>query len=323
MIRIIKKNLDLLPVLLLLTFAIILSSKKQFSSLTLDGIKMYFGVLLPSLFPFVFITTLLSFCGGVLKIGKLLSPITTKVFKVNGVCGYAYFMSLISGCPIGASIVSTLKSNKLISQTESERCSALCSTFSPSYLISTIGGIMFNNIKFGILLFVCHLLSSITIGLIFSFYKKEKPSPFKSIQLQKSDNIIYDGIVSTINSVLFVGGIITIFYIVSEILFNLKVFNPLISLLNLIFQDQQVSKAVVFGILENSKGLITLSQMGAQRESFIISAFLCGFSGLSVILQSVAFLKKAKIKIAPFILSKIMAAIINTIYSFIISMLFL
>lgn len=323
MIRIIKKNLDLLPVLIILTFAIILSSKKQFSLFTLDGIKMYFGVILPSLFPFIFITTLLSFCGGTLKIGKLLSPITTKLFKLNGVCGYAYFMSLISGCPIGASIVSTLKSNRLISQVESERCSVLCSTFSPSYLISTVGGIMFDNVRFGLLLFVCHLLSSITIGIIFSFYKKEKPTPLKEIQLLKSDNIIYDGIVSTINSVLFVGGIITIFYIISEVLFNLKVFNPLINLGENIFQSEQISKALIFGILENSKGLITLSQVGAQKTSFILCACLCGFGGLSVILQSVAFLKKAKIKIAPFILSKIMIAIINLIYSTIISLLFL
>ncbi|MBQ7339804.1 MAG: hypothetical protein IJW43_02985 [Clostridia bacterium] len=322
MINIIKKNKDLFPVLIALLFMTILAVNKDFSAFTIDGIKMYFYFLLPSLFPYFFLVTILSLLKGVGKLSKLFSPISSRLFKVNGACGYAYFMSLIAGYPIGASLIADFKNSRLISSVEAERGSVLCSTSSPAYLISTVGAIMFESVIFGAVLFLCHLLSSITIGIIFSFYKKDKPTLLTSFSAKKTDEILFDGITGAVNSTLFVGAIITLFYILTEILYSLGLLNLPINILTAIFKDQNVSLAIVFALFENGKGMKFLSSLGTNRLSFVLSCFLCGFSGLSIILQSVVYLKRAKIKIAPFILSKIMVAIINLVYGLILAFIF-
>ncbi len=283
---------------------------------------MYFLTLFPSLFPYVFITTLLSFMKTTGKIAKSLSPLTSKVFKVNGGVGYCYLMSLISGCPVGAMLVSNLRLENIISQTEGERGSALCSTYSPSFLITVVGAFCFSSVKLGLFLFLSHLISSFIIGLIFSMYKKDDfPSPFFAISQKKTDNFLYDGIVSSINSVTFVGGIITLFYLFTEILFSLGILNLPIALFAKILGNEEVAKALIFGLFETTKGIKVISSLPPSRQTFLVASFLCGFSGASVILQSLAYLKRAKIKTAPFIFSKIISAVLNLTFSFIFSLL--
>ena len=159
------------------------------------------------------------------------------------------------------------------------------------------------------------------IGIIFSFYKPDKPTPLMDFSPKKTDNIFYESVFSCVNSSLFVGGVITLFYIFTEVIYSLGFFKPLVDLLNLVFNDENLSISIIFALFENSKGLKSLSLLGANRTTFMLSAFLSGFCGLSIIMQSVIYLKKAKIKIAPFLLSKVACAIINLFISFLFSLL--
>lgn len=315
------KPLDFIPFILALSFAVILIINQPFSWFTIEGIKMYFVCVLPSLFPLFFISTLLSFLNGTGRFANLISPVTSKVFKINGACGYALFMSLISGYPIGSSLLSEFRSQSLINEAEAERASVICSTSSPAFVISSVGGLMFNDITFGVALYLCHILSSITLGVGFSFYKRKSPPSLTVIKAKSSENVIYDCVLSAVNSALFVGGLIAVFYLLVEVLFSLGLFNPVLNLIDKLLGDKNLSKAIVFGILENTKGVKTASLSGVSRLSFCVCAMLCGFSGLSTIFQSVAFLKKAKIKTAPFLISKILLTVINLIYSLLISLL--
>ncbi|MBO5714163.1 MAG: hypothetical protein J6R83_01920, partial [Clostridia bacterium] len=76
------------------------------------------------------------------------------------------------------------------------------------------------------------------------------------------------------------------------------------------------------GFFEITKGLKTVSNGGITLLSLPVSAFICGFGGISVIAQSVAFLKKAKIKTAPFVLAKTLSAIFSFIIGLVFSLVF-
>ncbi len=322
MIKKLIKIKDYLPFLLIIFFATCLAFERSFSSFTIEGIKMYFLTLFPSLFPYLFVTAMLSFVKGGDIISKLLSPFFSRVFKVNGTCGYAYFISLISGYPVGAITVSRLKKNNQISEAEAVRASILCSTSSPSFLVTVVGAICFNSTIVGLFLFLTHLLSSITVGLIFSRYKKDiTPTPLTVNEKINTDNFIYEGIISTVNSALFVGGLVTLFYVFTEILYSLKLLSLPINLISFIVSNEEIGKAIVFGLFEPTKGIKLLSLISPSSLTFCVCSFLCGFSGLSVILQSVCYLKTAKIKTVPFLLSKVFSAVFNLFYSFIFSLL--
>ncbi len=307
----------------LVAISLILSFGKGFSSLTLEGISLWLTLILPAMFPYFFITAILSSLNITSKIANKFSPLTKRFFNVSGGCGYAFFMSLIAGYPIGAKIVSDLREKGAINESEAIRASTFCSTSSPMFLISSVGTIMFKNTNFGLILLISSTLSAIIIGIIFSHYNKnDKPSDFLFVSNQKLDNVLYESAYSSVISVLVVGAIITIFYILLSILFRFNLLSPIISLFALALGDFEMAKALSFGLIESTSGLKLLSTLSFNTLILPLSAFICGFGGLSVIMQSIAYLKKAKIKTAPFIKAKLLSAAINFVITFIICLIF-
>ncbi len=309
--------------LLLIAFSLILAFGKGYSAVVLDGLSLYLACVVPSLLPYFFITAILSNLKATSKIANRLSFFTKRIFNVGGAVGYAFFMSLISGYPVGAKLVSDLKEKGLISKTESIRASALCSTSSPMFLINSVGSIMFNSVRFGLTLFLCHFFSSIIVGVIFSFYhRKEKPLSLPFINDKKVDNVLYESAYSSVISILVVGAIITIFYLLTNVLFSLGVLSPIVSAFSFVFGNEILGKGLTFGLFECTQGLKILSTLKGSFLVLPLSTFICGFGGLSVLMQSIAYLKKAKIKTAPFILAKIICAVINFVLSMIICLVF-
>ena len=305
-------------------FLLILCFGGNFAYAVSDGIALWAAAVLPALFPYLFLTAILSSLSVTNKIHKFLSPLTTKLFNVGGVCGYALLISLFSGYPIGAKTVGELREQGAISSAESVRAAALCSSSSPMFILASVGNLMFNSPLFGILLYLSHIISVFIVGIIFSFYKrKEKPLNAPPTHKKSSDNLLYDGAYSAVISILIVGGLITVFYLLTEILSTLKILSPLTCVFTFIFGDEQVAKGLIYGLFECTKGLKTLSHGGITHLSLPVAAALCSFGGLSVIAQSIAFLKKAKIKAAPFLFAKVTQAAISAVIGVIFSLLFL
>lgn len=315
--------IELTLFLFLLALAVVLSLGKNFTSAVSDGIKLFASCVLPALFPYFFITAILSSLSVTGKISLRLSPLTTRLFNVNGTAGYALFMSLICGYPTGAKIVSDLKDKNLLSDTESIRAAALCSSSSPMFTIGSVGNLMFNSQIFGALLFLTHLFAVLTTGFIFSFYKKSStPKNTRKVlplNAKKVDNVLYESAYSAVISVLVVGALITVFYLLTEVLLTFNILNPPIKILSIFF-DETVAKSIAVGFFEYTRGLKILSENGITLLSLPVAAFLTGFSGLSVIAQSIAYLKKAKIKTAPFFLSKLSTAVFGFLFGLLFSL---
>lgn len=308
--------------ILLIALSLILALGSGFSVAVLDGVKLWAACVLPSLFPYFLITTLLSSLNATAKFSSLLTPFTKRVFRCGGLVGYAFFMSLISGYPVGAKIVSDLKNKGFIAEKEAVRAACACSTSSPMFLISSVGSIMFGSTQLGLKLLLTHIISAILIGFIFSFYgKDEKLSASSKFVPQKVDNLLYQSVYSSVLSVLVVGGLITAFYLLTEVLLLTGALSPLINLLSLVC-EKQTATAIVLSAFECTKGLKCFSVANLGFYTLPLCAATCGFGGISVIAQSIAYLKNAKIKTVPFLLSKVVAAVINFVIGLIIVLLF-
>lgn len=318
-----KYSLETTIFLSLLFLSVIIAVKSSFTDAVLDGVSLWFACILPTTFPYLVITALLSSLSVTGKFFNTFSPITKRVFRINGSVGYAFFMSLISGYPIGAKLVSDLRERNMLTQTEAVRASALCSTSSPVFLIGSVGGIMFNNPSFGIMLFASHILGVLCTGLAFSLYKrKDKPSDSRGFPPpEKVDNLFYESVYSSVISILVVGGLITVFYLLTEILIALKILSPLCSVLERVFGNKKIAEGLVFGIFECTKGLKVLASAGITPISLPIATAICSFGGISVIMQSVAFLKKAKIKTATFLFSKVLSAVFGWVFATLFSLI--
>ena len=311
-----KKLAESSFVLLLLAFCIIVSTGK-FSYAAVDGVKLFFACVFPAVFPYLFLTAILSSLSTTYKMSKIFSPLTKKLFNTGGLTAYAFLLSTLSGYPMGAKTVADLRKSDFLGEAEAQRAAAFCSSSSPVFLVGSVGNVMFGSPEFGLCLFACSFISSILCGLIFSFYKRnEKPEKSGSdLKLKSADNLLYDSVYSAVISVLLVGGLITVFYILSEIIVSLPPFAALINGTGKLLGDRDIANGIFKGLLECTSGLKGVAE---GHHGFFTLPVCAGFGGLSVIAQSVSFLKSAKIKTAPFLLSKLL----NAVLSFVIGILF-
>ena len=156
---------------LLLCFAGALAFGKGYSYAVTNGIKLWAATLLPALFPYFFITAVLSGLSVTGRLSQKLSPVTRSLFRTNGITGYAFFISALSGYPVGAKTVADLKTRGLISGTEAVRACSFCSSPSPMFLIASVGGLMFRDRALGVCVFFCNFLALFRqINLLFSSF---------------------------------------------------------------------------------------------------------------------------------------------------------
>ena len=112
-------------ILTLLIFAIIfiiILNPTKYSAGTISGLKLFFFSVLPGLFPFMLLTKLITEIGFIFNITQKFDRFSYKVFGTPGVSLYAYFMSILSGYPIGAKIISDLYKKGQINEIEAKKC---------------------------------------------------------------------------------------------------------------------------------------------------------------------------------------------------------
>lgn len=299
-----------------LVMLLIISKPAIFSNATISGLKLFYGSVLPGLFPFMFLTKLLTELGTVFKITKRLSGASRKLFGTPGVSLYCFFMSILSGYPIGAKIIQDLYSKNLITEEDAKRMSIFCTTSGPIFVIGAVGAQMLKNYKLGIILYISHILSSLILGIVYNLLFKNKSLNQTRIVFstnKKSENIFTSCLLETINSLFLVGGYITIFYLISEVLDLLNIFLTLSTILGKILPNvsSETIKGFLFGLIEVTRGVKELSLLKTPNIPAICG--LISFSGISIIMQSLSFLKTAKIKAHNFILSKCVLMIFSII----------
>ena len=307
----IKNNLSnlLFSASIFFTMILIISKPDIFSKSTINGLNLFFYSVLPGLFPFMFLTKLLTELGTVFKISKRFSPVSQKLFGTPGVSLYCFFMSILSGYPIGAKIIHDLYLKNLITKEDAKRMSIFCTTSGPIFVIGAVGVGMIHSFKFGLIIYISHILSSLICGIIYNLLVKNKNQTQTQIIFAtntQNKNIFSSCLSETINSLFLVGGYITIFYLISEAFDLLNIFNlfswTLSPILSIIKISPQELKSILFGIVEVTRGAKELSL--CQNLNIPVICALISFSGISIIMQSLAFLKTAKIKAHNFILTK-------------------
>ena len=174
--------------LILMVMLIIIMNPKRYTSGTIDGLKLFIFSVLPGLFPFMLLTKLMTELGSIVKLSNKLNKPANFLFKTPGISFYAFTMSIISGYPIGAKIISDLYLKKLITKSDAQKMSVFCTTSGPIFVIVAIGVSMFNSLKVGIIIYTAHIISSILLGMIYGRLKKDNNNKnLPQIQIQKKE----------------------------------------------------------------------------------------------------------------------------------------
>jgi len=133
---------------------------------SLRGVKVWWEVLFPALFPFFVLSELLLGFGIVHLAGTLLDPLMRPLFRLPGAGGFVVAMGFASGYPVGARLTSRLMEQRLVNRSQGERLVEMTTTSDPIFLIGAVGVGFFGQPEAVPVLAVAHYGGAILLGFL-------------------------------------------------------------------------------------------------------------------------------------------------------------
>jgi sporulation integral membrane protein YlbJ len=283
----------LMAALLLGFFALILADPESVLISGRKAVELCLNVIIPSLLPFFVISRLILKTGAIHAISRLFRPIVKPLFNLPGQAAFPIITGWFSGYPAGAKYTADLYENGLLTKNEAQRLLAFCNNSGPLFIVGAVGTGFFKSPKLGILLLVCHLMASISVGIAYGLFSRIKGSDREAdrpVRVEAKTNfsghMLTDAILDSTKVLLQISGTIVFFAVLVQTLETAGIFTAVGDLITSRQGDAftEVLKAFVAGSLEITYGLFLLSTSAGipLYLKTLLAAFLCGFGGFSV-----------------------------------------
>ncbi len=176
---------------------------QNFLSIGQDGLHIIATAVLPVLFPFFVLTSL------ILSLCHVTHPwlVTTLAY--------------CSGYPNGARLTQTLYEQNQINLSQAKHLLITTSTPSPMFVIATAGMIFLHDVKLGCVIFLCTIISALLNGLLWQakrFQSHPNNLPVKTKQLKHFFTAFSDALTSATAAIVNVCGIVLFFYIFTHLI---------------------------------------------------------------------------------------------------------
>jgi len=269
------------------------------------GLNLWFNIVFPSLFPFFVASELLNGTGFIRAVGTLLEPVMRPLFNVPGCGSFAFAMGITSGYPVGAKITASMRQEKLLSKSEAGRLLAFTNNSGPLFIVGAVSVGMFKMPQAGILLLACHIAASITVGILFRSYGKNKHTERKTMRklLQSSDTsgktghkissgqpkflwnlrrqfsylagrpkinlgtAFGEAIKHSIMTLLTIGGFIILFSVIINLLIETGIIQLLSSILSVILSPVGIGKDIIMALLSGFFEITTWTNMDSISKN--------------------------------------------------------
>ena len=300
-----KISQDLFICLLLtITVSLVIFSNKVIQAASFS-LSIWIENLFPTLFPFFVVSNLLLRYGFIETLASSIGKIMPHIFHQPKESSFVLCLSLISGFPSGAKYTKELVENKQLTSEEGSRLLTFTHYSNPLFVLGLIGNLLLGNQKLGLIILVSHVLSGLLIGIIFTkktslISKQEQKKALPSTK-QPLGTALANSIQDALSILFLLLGIVTIFLVLSTIIEQFLPLNPYL-------------KAIIFGILEMTQGVKTMSVLPVTEfvKAIWITSFI-SFGGLSVHMQVLSIISGSKIKYKYFLESRLLHAILSAI----------
>lgn len=313
-----KLNTKFLIKVFLILFIIFLIMFSKTNILAVqNAISLFFEKVFPSLFPFFIAADLLSHTNIINILNTILSPIMKPLFNVSGKGAFPFIMGIISGYPTGAKIVSDFRKNNICTKVECERLLAYTNNSGPLFIIGTVGSSLFLSTEIGILLLITHIFGTLTIGIIFRFYKNNyyrNENIVDELDIDNFSSILTESIFNSFKTTGMIFGFIIMFSIINNILLTSGILK--------LFPSAIIGSILSTCEITNGINYISMIKSSNLTIQLILTSFFLGFGGISVLMQVYSIISKTDLSIKPYILGKLLHGLTSAIYTLIIILLF-
>lgn len=277
----------------LMMILFILDSKTTIHG-TREGIILCLHTVIPSLFPFFVITTIISTSLTGRRIA-LLRPLG-KLCSVPAGCESLLILGLLGGYPVGAKAIANAYESGSLPKNIAKRLMGFCNNAGPSFIFGLIA-LQFTNIRTAWIIWGIHISSALLTGMLLP----EKNQQIASLKHGKTVSLL-EALESSLRVMAQVCGWVVLFRVIvalSEKWF-LWYFSPPLQI-------------IFIGHLELVNGICALTQITSESTRFLISCCFLSLGGVCVLMQTISVSKRLGLGFYPF------GKVIQTIISFLLS----
>ena len=259
------------PIAAVLVLGTLLLLQPEAASQAVRGaLTLCFRTVVPSLFPFFVVVSLLLQLGLADFLQGLCAPLMGPLFRLRGVCALPVLAGLLGGYPSGAKTAADLYAAGELTRQEAELLLGFCDNCGPAFLVGYVGASVLGSPQAGARLFLIHIAAALLTGLLLCRFQPDRgPAllrtnlPAKAVDFPQALTTAASGAVaSTLNICAFV-----VLFRVLAALAPAGIPGP------------------ALGVLEMVTGAAALSP---DRTGFILAAVITGWGGLSVHCQALS-----------------------------------
>lgn len=291
-----------LSVAIIIICIMLLIFSKECSNGAILGIKMCLNVLIPSLFPFMAVSSFIVKSGLANIIGKPFGKIFKKIFGLSPCFAPILLLSITGGYPIGAKCCNEIYKKGNAAAPECKRASLFMVCAGPGFLVSFIGMSIYNDKKIGAIMLCSQILSVLITGIANRIINRGKIST----AAKESQTVKISLTKSIVESV----------YDASKGMFAICsfviAFSAVAGILSAVIKDESV-KTAVLSIFEVCTGVKAVS---AVLPVWAV-AFVAGFGGICVHFQIFSVLGSLKISKVIFFVYRIIQGMLTALFTYI------
>ncbi len=291
-----KNGVLFLMISLLFLACIIYSS--EVSNGVVQGIDYCLYVLIPALFPFMFLSSLFSNTSLSFYVSRACQNFTRHVLKLPPECFNPVVFGLLFGYPVGAKLVAGIYEEGLINDEQKNRLMLFVVNPGISFTVLFVGGVVLKNINLGILMLISTICASLLMAIFLGALKPVPPKCTSKNYMAKS-NIIEKAARASLSA--------TVGMCIHVIIFS--AFIPLLYVWGVdgIFGNEKV-QTLFFMSLDVIHGVELAREMGSISLIYVMGL---SFGGLCVHLQAFSFFKNKAVNFWKFYLARIVNMFIS------------
>ncbi len=276
---------------------------KQCTKGALNGIYFCAEVLVPSIFPFMVISSFVVKSGISAMLGKYLERITRALFGLSGKCGTVILLSVIGGYPVGARGLAQLCEQGEIDRESARKAAYFAVGAGPGFLLSFVGVRLLNSFEVGACILASQVISVIILGIANKYIFRKNSAYIFNTELKNKYSSLSDAVVeSTVSST----------YGILEMCGMVVAFSAVGNVARSLIESGSARKYVDI-LLEVTSACNTLT----QEKNIILIAFSVGFAGLCVHFQIFQSLKNIRINKTLFFVYRIIQGLITALFTYI------
>lgn len=140
-----------------------------------QGLSSCVNTLIPSLFPFMVLSTYMAESGLASALGKWAQPVTQFLFRQPGCAAAAVLMGFVGGYPAGAKTISRLWEQGELTREQAGRLLCFCVSAGPPFVLTAVGACLLGNPSAGVVLLLSVTLSGLLLGVCTRFRGSAQP----------------------------------------------------------------------------------------------------------------------------------------------------